>query len=62
MRLTVKAGDRVTKNQTTAVIEAMKIEHAVTAARDGVVAAIRVKEGDHVDHGAVLVELEDPRA
>jgi 3-methylcrotonyl-CoA carboxylase alpha subunit len=61
VRLTVRVGDQVTKNQTTTVIEAMKIEHAVTASRDGLVAAIRVKEGDQVDPGAVLIELENPR-
>ena len=37
------------------VIEAMKMETHVTAARDGRIAAIRVAEGDAVKVGQVLV-------
>jgi biotin carboxyl carrier protein len=58
-RLLVKAGDRVTANQTLLVLEAMKIEHLVTAPRDGVVEAVRYNEGDQVKLGAELIELED---
>ena len=49
----VKAGDRLV------VLEAMKMEHSLLAARDGVVAEVLVSEGDQVAAGAPLVRLED---
>jgi len=39
------------------VIEAMKMEHAVRAARDGAVSAVLVAPGDAVAEGALLVQL-----
>ncbi|WP_121064992.1 acetyl-CoA carboxylase biotin carboxylase subunit [Chachezhania antarctica] len=49
----VKAGDRL------AVLEAMKMEHGLLAARDGVVAEVLCKAGDQVEAGAPLVRLEE---
>ncbi|MBK4215831.1 acetyl/propionyl/methylcrotonyl-CoA carboxylase subunit alpha [Paracoccus caeni] len=49
----VKAGDRL------AVLEAMKMEHSLTAARDGVVAEVLAKAGDQVEAGAPLIRLEE---
>lgn len=48
----VKAGDRL------AVLEAMKMEHALLAARDGIVAEVLVSAGTQVEAGAALVRLE----
>ncbi len=48
----VKQGDRL------AVLEAMKMEHALLAARDGVVAEVLAATGDQVEAGAALVRLE----
>ncbi len=48
----VQAGDRL------AVLEAMKMEHALLAARDGVVAEVLVAAGAQVEAGAALVRLE----
>jgi 3-methylcrotonyl-CoA carboxylase alpha subunit len=48
----VAAGDRL------AVLEAMKMEHALLAARDGVVAEVLVAAGAQVEAGAALVRLE----
>jgi 3-methylcrotonyl-CoA carboxylase alpha subunit len=59
VKLLVRAGDQVKMNQTLLVLEAMKIEHLVTAPHDGVVEAVRFSEGDQVDVGAELVVLED---
>ena len=39
------------------VLEAMKMEHAIRAPRDGVVSGSHVAEGDLVDAGVELVEL-----
>jgi propionyl-CoA carboxylase alpha chain/3-methylcrotonyl-CoA carboxylase alpha subunit len=38
-------------------LEAMKMEHALTAAFDGTVEAVSVALGDQVSEGAVLVTL-----
>jgi len=40
------------------VMEAMKMEHTLTAPRDGVVKEIRVAIGSVVDEGQALVVLE----
>ena len=53
------AGQQVTKGARLAVLEAMKMEHALLAARDGTIAEVMVKEGDQVVAGAPLVRLED---
>lgn len=50
---TVKAGDRL------AILEAMKMEHSLLAARDGVVAEVLTEDGAQVEAGAALVRLED---
>ena len=57
--LRVKAGDNVTKDQTVAVMEAMKMEHSLKAPRDGVVKTVGAELGEQVGEGVVLVELED---
>ena len=49
----VSAGDRLV------VVEAMKMEHVIRAAADGVVAKVLVEAGQAVTAGRVLVELED---
>ena len=54
----VRAGESVEKGQRLAVLEAMKMEHALTAARDGVVAEVLVAAGAQVEAGAPLVRLE----
>ncbi|MCW2867882.1 MAG: ATP-grasp protein [Marmoricola sp.] len=59
VRLSVAAGDAVTSGQTVMVIEAMKMEHAVTADADGVVADLPVVVGQAVDSGQVLIVIEE---
>jgi geranyl-CoA carboxylase alpha subunit len=53
----VSVGERVTRGQTLAVLEAMKLELEVAADRDGVVAAVHVARGAQVKARQVLVEL-----
>ncbi|MBL8582981.1 MAG: acetyl/propionyl/methylcrotonyl-CoA carboxylase subunit alpha [Rhizobiaceae bacterium] len=55
----VQAGESVSKGQPLLVLEAMKMEHAIVAPRDGLVAAV-VAEGAQVTDGTVLVRFEDP--
>jgi acyl-CoA carboxylase subunit alpha len=56
--LRVRERDAVTKGQALLTIEAMKMEHLVTAAADGVVMEVRVSPGQQVDAGQVLVVIE----
>jgi acyl-CoA carboxylase subunit alpha len=51
----VKVGDAVTRDQTLVTMEAMKMEHQLTASVDGVVAEVRVSPGQQVDAGQLLV-------
>ena len=55
--LSVKTGDKVTKGQGLLTLEAMKMEHALTAPFDGTVDAVSVELGAQVSEGAVLAKL-----
>ncbi|XP_055546271.1 methylcrotonoyl-CoA carboxylase subunit alpha, mitochondrial [Wyeomyia smithii] len=57
-KLLVKAGDSVKAGTPVAVLIAMKMEHVLKAARDGVVKAVLNAEGDNVRKGAVLIAFE----
>ena len=52
----VKAGDRL------AILEAMKMEHSLLAARDGIVAEVLCEAGAQVEAGAALIRLEEEDA
>jgi 3-methylcrotonyl-CoA carboxylase alpha subunit len=39
-------------------MEAMKMEHSLTAPRDGTVAEVMVRVGEQVDEGTLLISLE----
>ncbi|GMQ97678.1 MAG: biotin carboxylase N-terminal domain-containing protein [Acidimicrobiia bacterium] len=54
----VTLGDAVTVGQSVMVVEAMKMEQAITAPHAGKVVAIHFDVGDQVESGAVLVEVE----
>jgi 3-methylcrotonyl-CoA carboxylase alpha subunit len=54
----VAAGQAVAKGARLAVLEAMKMEHVLTAGRDGVVGEVLVGEGTQVEAGAPLILLE----
>jgi len=56
--ISARPGDAVTKGQALAVIEAMKMEYAMTSPRDGTVAEVFVRTGASVEAGAVLLALE----
>ncbi|MBV0911420.1 acetyl/propionyl/methylcrotonyl-CoA carboxylase subunit alpha [Anianabacter salinae] len=56
----VRAGDAVAPGQRLAVLEAMKMEHALTAAVGGTVAEVLVAEGAQVEAGAALIRFEAP--
>ncbi|NIZ59472.1 3-methylcrotonyl-CoA carboxylase [Sedimentitalea sp. CY04] len=54
-----KAGQAVSEGDRLAVLEAMKMEHALLAARDGVVAEVLTANGDQVEAGAALIRLRE---
>ena len=58
VRVLVKPGDAVTARQGLVVVEAMKMENELRAARDGRVREIAVAEGQSVDAGALLLIVE----
>jgi geranyl-CoA carboxylase alpha subunit len=53
-----EAGQRVAKGDPLVILESMKLEHAIAAARDGVVRAIHVQPGQQAATSQVLVTLE----
>jgi acetyl/propionyl-CoA carboxylase alpha subunit len=59
-RVQVVEGQRVAKGDTLIVLEAMKMELPVRAARDGTVARIACREGELVQPGVALVEMAEP--
>ncbi len=55
----VSAGQSVAKGDRLAILEAMKMEHSLLAARDGTVAEVMAEAGSQVEAGAVLIRLEE---
>ena len=51
-------GERVTRGQRVAIIEAMKMEHTLTAPFDGKLAELNAKPGAQVSEGVLLAKLE----
>ena len=58
VKVDCEPGAEVKAHQVLAVIEAMKMEHAIAAPFDGRVQSVNVRPGDRVDAGDVLVEVE----
>ena len=58
VQLAVRAGERVAKGAPVVTLEAMKMEHGMTAPFDAVVAEAPVSVGQQVAEGTLLVRLE----
>ncbi len=58
VQVLVKAGDKVKRGQPLAVLEAMKMEHTLSAPTDAQVASVDVTPGDQVTDGATVVRFE----
>lgn len=54
----VKPGDQVAVDQDVVMLESMKMQIPVQATVAGTVTALKVREGDFVDDGDVLLEVE----
>jgi 3-methylcrotonyl-CoA carboxylase alpha subunit len=58
LALLVERGQKVVRGHRVAVVEAMKMEHALTAPLDGVVAEIAVPAGSQIAEGAKLMVIK----
>ncbi|MFM9849850.1 MAG: biotin carboxylase N-terminal domain-containing protein [Hyphomicrobiaceae bacterium] len=62
VKVFVAEGQAVAKGERIAVVEAMKMEHVLHAARDGTVGKLAVKEGQQVNQGALIAALVEEGA
>ena len=62
IELRVAEGDTVQAGQVLLIMEAMKMEHTVTAPHDGSVTTVSVAAGDQVDADALLAVVEQQEA
>jgi biotin carboxyl carrier protein len=58
LKLLVTPGTAVRRGDTVMVLEAMKMELPIRAARDGIVTSVACREGELVQPGVTLVEIE----
>ena len=54
----VKPGEKISVDQDVVMLESMKMQIPVQSMVNGTVKAIKVNEGDFVDDGDVLLEVE----
>lgn len=57
-KIVVNEGDQVQERQEVVILESMKMEIPIEAEASGAVKEIKVKEGDFVNEGDVLLEIE----
>jgi propionyl-CoA carboxylase alpha chain len=62
IRLGAAVGDAVTAGQPLIWLEAMKMEHTITAPTDGALVELNVNAGQQVEVGAVLARVESPES
>lgn len=58
LKIFVQENQAVAAKQNLIIVEAMKMEHSVRAPRNGIVKKLNFKEGDLVDTGQEILELE----
>lgn len=58
VKILTKVGDSVEKGQTLLILEAMKMENEIKSGTTGIVKGIHVKEGDALDNGVLMIEVE----
>ncbi|MCI0666415.1 MAG: acetyl-CoA carboxylase biotin carboxyl carrier protein subunit, partial [Acidobacteria bacterium] len=57
LKVLVEAGQKISAGDPLIILEAMKMEHTMRAAVDGVVEAVLVNQGEVVGPGQVLVQI-----
>ena len=58
IKICVSVKEEVRKNQTLAIVEAMKMENEIKASVDGTIKEVHVAAGDLVDSEKPLIELD----
>jgi biotin carboxyl carrier protein len=59
VKLFKQEGDTVSKGETVLILEAMKMENEIKAGTDGKIKAVNVKEGQALEAGFLMVEIEE---
>ncbi len=62
VRIAATVGDTVTAGQPLIWLEAMKMEHTITAPADGTLTQLNVSTGHQVEVGAILARVEAPES
>lgn len=57
-KILVQVGDVVEEGQDVVILESMKMEIPIAVEQSGTVKEIKINEGDFVNDGDVLIELE----
>ena len=57
LQVLVKEGQKVEPGQALMILEAMKMEHRITASEEGTISSIFFSEGDQVQQGIPLLEM-----
>ena len=61
-RILVAKGDQVSRGAPLVILEAMKMEHQIVAPHDGTIIAVNCSEGEMVQPGTELVEMDEAKA
>ena len=59
VKLMKKVGDKVSKGETVLILEAMKMENEIKSGAEGTIKNVNVKEGQALDSGYLMVEIEE---
>lgn len=59
VQVLIAAGDSVSKGQPLVIVEAMKMEHTISAPVDGVIESVIFSEGEQVEEGVELVTFAE---
>ncbi len=58
LEIAVKKGQKIAKGDKLLILEAMKMENVIKAAGDAMIEDIKVRVGDSVDNGQILITFE----
>ena len=58
VKVMAQEGSTVQIGDTLLILEAMKMENEIKSSMDGVIKAVHVKEGETVDSGTLMIEIE----
>jgi 3-methylcrotonyl-CoA carboxylase alpha subunit len=57
----VKVGQHVKKGENLVSLEAMKMEHLIKAAKDGVIKSVYAQEGKFMEANSTIIEFEEEK-